>query len=97
MGSDADIVIWNAGGTRTISAQTHHHANDFNIFEGMVVHGVPEITISRGNVVWQSGELNVKAGAGKFVPLEPFCNYVFAAIPARAEKMKPIFVDRVNA
>lgn len=33
VGSDADIVIWNAGATRTISAQTHHQAVDFNIFE----------------------------------------------------------------
>lgn len=32
-GSDADIVVWNAQATRTISAQTHHHACDFNIFE----------------------------------------------------------------
>lgn len=32
-GSDADIVIWNAQATRTISAQTHHHGCDFNIFE----------------------------------------------------------------
>ena len=37
VGSDADIVVWNPHKTRIISATTHHHAVDFNIFEGMEV------------------------------------------------------------
>ena len=34
-GSDADILVWDPNKSRTISAQTHHHAVDFNIFEGI--------------------------------------------------------------
>uniref|UniRef100_A0AC34QUV4 Amidohydrolase-related domain-containing protein n=2 Tax=Panagrolaimus sp. JU765 TaxID=591449 RepID=A0AC34QUV4_9BILA len=94
VGSDADVVIWNPDATRTISAATHHHAHDYNIFEGMTVHGVPEMTISRGAVVWENGKLNVQPGTGKFIALAPNCNYVFSAIKARAKTNKPICVLR---
>ena len=52
---------------RTISVKTHHQAVDFNIFEGMVCHGVTVCTISRGKVVYQDGKFTVSAGDGKFV------------------------------
>jgi len=51
VGSDADVVVWDPEATRTISASTHHHACDFNIFEGMTCHGVPTCVISAGMVV----------------------------------------------
>uniref|UniRef100_A0A0N5AQI9 dihydropyrimidinase n=1 Tax=Syphacia muris TaxID=451379 RepID=A0A0N5AQI9_9BILA len=84
-GSDADLIIWNAEQTRIISASTHHQACDFNIFEGMEVHGVCEITISRGKIVWENNELSVGEGSGKFVPLPTFSPYCFATMPQRAQ------------
>uniref|UniRef100_A0A915M135 dihydropyrimidinase n=1 Tax=Meloidogyne javanica TaxID=6303 RepID=A0A915M135_MELJA len=88
-GSDADIVIWNPNSNRKISAKTHHHATDFNVFEGMEVRGVAEVTISRGKVVWNCGELKVEAGWGKFVPLQANCPYIFGAQETR-EKGKQL-------
>ena len=82
VGSDADIVIWDGNKPRTISAKTHHHAVDFNIFEGMTVRGVAEYTISRGVVVWEKGELKTKKGSGRFVPRKPFGS-IFSTIPIR--------------
>lgn len=85
VGSDADIVIWDPHRERMISKRTHHHAADFNIFEGMTVHGVADTTISRGKVVWRNNLLKVEAGSGRFVPLAPFSPTVFATIQQRAK------------
>ncbi|XGW31144.1 hypothetical protein V3C99_009811 [Haemonchus contortus] len=96
VGSDADLVIWNPEATRTISKNTHHQAVDFNIFEGMLVHGVAETTISRGKVVWSDNKLTVEAGAGRFVPLTPFAPIAFATTAQRAKAMAPRVVDRTG-
>uniref|UniRef100_A0A8C9ENV6 Dihydropyrimidinase n=1 Tax=Pavo cristatus TaxID=9049 RepID=A0A8C9ENV6_PAVCR len=85
VGSDADIVIWDPEATRTISAKTHHQANNFNVFEGMVCHGVPVATISRGKVVYHDGVFNVTAGQGKYVSRPPFPPYVYERVKQREE------------
>jgi len=72
VGCDADIVIWDGDAKRTISAKTHHHAVDFNIFEGMEVHGIATVTISRGKVVWENGKMLTQKGSGKYVPRATF-------------------------
>jgi dihydropyrimidinase len=72
VGSDADLVVWDPLATRVVSAKTHHHACDFNIFEGMTMQGVAEVTIARGAVVWEKGTLHTRKGHGKFIPRQPF-------------------------
>jgi dihydropyrimidinase len=66
-GADADLVVWDPNGTRTISAKTHHQNIDFNIYEGMVVQGVAAVTLSRGSIVWKDGQLRTVRGAGRYV------------------------------
>lgn len=77
VGSDADIVIWNPEETRTISVKTHHQACDFNIFEGMKCHGVPEIVIVRGRVCVENGTIRVAEGQGQFLETPTNPPYVY--------------------
>ena len=37
----------------------HGQAVDFNIFEGMECHGVTEVTICQGKVVYERGEVSI--------------------------------------
>lgn len=79
VGSDADIVIWNHRKTHTISAKTHHQASDINIFEGMLVHGVPEYVIVSGRVCAEEGEVRPVQGFGKFVPTPSFPPFLYGS------------------
>lgn len=72
VGSDADLVLWDPKGTRTISAKTHHQNIDFNIFEGMEVTGIPAITIANGRIVYRNGDLQAVRGAGRYVKRPAF-------------------------
>jgi dihydropyrimidinase len=72
VGSDADLVIWDANATRTISAKTQFAKGGFNVFEGRVVRGNPSHTIRAGNVVFRLGKLNAVLGAGQYVDRPAF-------------------------
>jgi len=68
VGSDADLVLWDPAGTRTISARTHHQNVDFNIFEGRTVTGIARHTLSRGQHAWNDGTLQAERGHGRYQP-----------------------------
>lgn len=79
---------------RKISAKTHHQAVDYNIFEGMQCHGVPVVTISRGKVVYEAGQLKVSPGHGRFIHRQPFSEYVYKKVQQRDEvsKAQEVFI-----
>lgn len=85
VGSDADIVIWNPTASRTISATTHQQACDFNIFEGMVCHGVPEMVIVKGRVCVDNGHVDVVKGFGQFLNTATFPPHVYDQILGNSE------------
>jgi dihydropyrimidinase len=93
VGADADVVVWDPNATRTISKETHHQNIDFNIFEGMEVTGSAAVTMSRGSVVWQNGELRTTEGAGRYVNRAPFPAY-WDAIKRRNHLAEPTKVER---
>jgi dihydropyrimidinase len=67
VGADADLVVWDPEGTRTISAKTHFHRNDRSIFEGFEVKGIPSTVLTRGRIAYQDGDLRVERGAGRYL------------------------------
>lgn len=92
-GADADLVLWDPAGTKTLSAGTQFSKNDFNIFEGRTVRGIPSHTISQGRVVFARGELRAKAGQGRYLKRPPF-GPQFDAAARRAADLMPTAVAR---
>ena len=79
-GSDADVVVWNRNLLREISAKTQQQKSDFNVFEGVKVHGAPEYVIVNGRVVVYEYELSSNPGNGNHVELGSFPNHLFDAV-----------------
>ena len=93
VGADADLVIWDPAGTKTLSAATQHSKGDFNIFEGRTVRGIPSHTISQGELVYVQGDLRAERGKGRYLKRAPFSPN-FAATKLRAQTLKPSAVVR---
>ena len=92
-GADADIVVWDPQGNKTLSAKTQHSKGDFNIFEGRVVRGIPSHTLSQGKLVYVQGDLRAQAGAGRYIKRPAFGSN-FEAAHKRAESTMPTAVKR---
>ncbi|MDB5999414.1 MAG: hydA [Rhizobacter sp.] len=96
VGADADLVVWDPQGTKTLSAATQHSAGDFNIFEGRTVKGVPSHTVAAGKLVFVNGDLRAERGAGRHVD-RPAFGPVFEAQARIAAQHVPAPVTRESA
>jgi len=67
IGADADLVIWNDSLELAITNAMLHHDVDYTPYEGRTVNAWPEITLSRGEVVWSRPELHGAMGRGRFL------------------------------
>jgi len=67
VGSDADLVIFDPKRKHTISAKTHHMRVDYSMFEGIQVTGMPDVVLSRGQVVVDGDKFMGRAGQGEFL------------------------------
>lgn len=69
-GSDADVVIFDAGKTQTLKAENQHSNVGYTLYEGSQIMGMPLLTMQRGNVIIEDGKLVAQAGCGKFIPTD---------------------------
>jgi dihydropyrimidinase len=67
VGADADLVLFDPGAERTISARTHHMRVDYNLFEGMRVRGAPAAVWVRGRRVTDGERFVGAPGDGRFM------------------------------
>ncbi|WP_131193881.1 dihydropyrimidinase [Lichenihabitans psoromatis] len=84
-GADADLVIWDPEATKTITAAKQFSAIDYNVFEGFACKGLPRITLSRGQIVYENGVVTADAGRGRFIARQPFSPVNVAMRTAKAD------------
>ena len=70
VGSDADLVLFDPNGTTTISADTHHMAVDYSLYEGWRLTGAVRTVISAGRPVVEHGVFVGKPGSGRYLRRE---------------------------
>jgi dihydropyrimidinase len=67
VGADADLVVWDDDVTRRIDGRTMQSQSDFSPYDGWDVTGWPALTISRGEVVAEAGQVTGAPGRGLLV------------------------------
>ncbi len=68
VGSDADVVIWDPDLTKTIRDEDILSNGKFSLFSGWELTGWPIVTIRRGEVVYENGEIVASPGSGRLAP-----------------------------
>lgn len=67
VGSDADVVLLDPNEVHQIHGSTAQSGSDVEVYEGTTCRGWPVITIARGEVIVERGQLMGQAGRGRFV------------------------------
>jgi dihydropyrimidinase len=78
VGSDADLVIWGERREITLRNSMLHHQVDYTPYEGIELSSWPQVTLSRGEIVWDGSRSQGRAGRGQFLK----CGLPDAARPA---------------
>ncbi len=66
-GSDADLVLFDPNEKRELHAETLHSNATYTPYEGIQVQGVPVLSMQRGQIVLENGQLQAQPGQGQFL------------------------------
>jgi dihydropyrimidinase len=67
VGADADLVLFDPGAGRMLSARTHHMRVDYNLFEGMAARGAPVAVWLRGQQIIDGDRFVGRQGLGQYL------------------------------
>jgi dihydropyrimidinase len=70
-GSDADLALWNPAQERTVRAADLHSRCDWSPYEGRQVSGWPQMTIRRGEIAYNRGQITAQAGSKSLLTRGP--------------------------
>jgi dihydropyrimidinase len=68
VGSDADLVVWETGGRRTIRDEDLHTRAGHSVYRGRELTAWPSVTVRRGELVFVDGRISAPPGSGQIVP-----------------------------
>jgi len=68
IGSDADLVIFDPKFAYTIKHENQHSGAPYTLYEGRKCLGKPILTMQRGKILVEDGEMKGKPGEGRFLP-----------------------------
>lgn len=66
-GADADLVLFDPERRLTVSADVLHSDVDYSTYDGMELHGFPVVTIGRGEIIVEHGQLLARRGRGRLL------------------------------
>jgi dihydropyrimidinase len=67
VGSDADIILFDANEKHTLSVTKHHMNVDYSGYEGWELTGKVKTVLLRGKVAIDNNECKVEKGYGQFI------------------------------
>ncbi len=67
VGSDADLVVWDADAVRTVDGAAMRSKAGYSVYDGRTVRGWPLYTIARGEVVLEGGQITARPGRGRWL------------------------------
>lgn len=67
VGADADMVVFDDETAGTLGVARYRGSADYSLWEGRSAKGIPSMTVLRGDVVMQDGEIAIDVPTGEFV------------------------------
>jgi len=71
VGSDADLVLVDLKRTKKLTPEIMHGGSGYSIYEDWKLTGWPVLTVLRGKIMMEDGQLVEKEGVGRYLPCTP--------------------------